>query len=141
MSGKCLCGEVSFKLKDNVPNLYQCHCSLCRKATGAEANAATLVNKANLVWVSGEKNIKSYEDSTGFRSNFCDKCGSPLPNIVKGTEVYWVPAGLLERANSLKIVAHILTDSKAEWGVISAEGVQYKDLPEIDELIKILHHS
>ena len=30
MQGKCLCGGVRFTLSGEIPNLYQCHCSLCR---------------------------------------------------------------------------------------------------------------
>ena len=42
MKGECLCGEVAFTIDGELPNFYQCHCSLCRKATGAAANAAPL---------------------------------------------------------------------------------------------------
>ena len=40
MKGACLCGKVRFEILGEVPNLYQCHCSECRKATGTSANAA-----------------------------------------------------------------------------------------------------
>ncbi|WP_446685632.1 GFA family protein [Marinobacter arenosus] len=43
MKGECLCGNVKFEIEEEIRNLYQCHCSLCRKATGAAANAATFV--------------------------------------------------------------------------------------------------
>lgn len=42
MKGECLFGSVKFEIDEEIRNLYQCHCSLCRKATGAAANAATL---------------------------------------------------------------------------------------------------
>jgi len=29
MRGKCLCGAIRFELNGVIPNLYQCHCSLC----------------------------------------------------------------------------------------------------------------
>ncbi|PRY63410.1 hypothetical protein B0H98_1085 [Vreelandella songnenensis] len=44
MTGECLCGEVKFEIDGKLPNLYQCHCSLCRKTTGSTANAATFVS-------------------------------------------------------------------------------------------------
>jgi hypothetical protein len=37
MKGECLCGDVEFEIKGDLPNLYQCHCSLCRKVTGSSA--------------------------------------------------------------------------------------------------------
>lgn len=141
MIGKCLCGEVLFEIKGKLPNLYQCHCSLCRKATGSSANAATLINKNNLVWISGRDGVKSYEEAAGFRSNFCKQCGCPVPNVVKGADVYWIPAGLLDDDSGIKVVAHILTGSKAEWDTISDDVVQYKGMPAVEELMGVLNQS
>ncbi|MBY6193073.1 GFA family protein [Marinobacter hydrocarbonoclasticus] len=50
MKGECLCGSVKFEITEEIRNLYQCHCSLCRKATGAAANAATFVNEHAFRW-------------------------------------------------------------------------------------------
>lgn len=46
VKGECLCAEVKFEVDGELPDLYQCHCSLCRKATGSTANAATFVDSA-----------------------------------------------------------------------------------------------
>lgn len=35
MKGECLCGNVKFEIEEEIRNFYQCHCSLCRKVTGA----------------------------------------------------------------------------------------------------------
>ncbi|WP_454106561.1 GFA family protein [Marinobacter sp. MBR-105] len=37
MKGECLCGNVKFAIEEEIRNFYQCHCSLCRKATGWRA--------------------------------------------------------------------------------------------------------
>ena len=79
MKGECLCGSVSFEIEGDLPNLYQCHCSLCRKATGSSANAATLVNEEHFRWLSGQSEIRSFQKPTGYRSDFCSVCGSPVP--------------------------------------------------------------
>lgn len=141
MTGTCLCGEVEFDIKGDIPGLYQCHCSLCRKATGSSANAATLVSKNNLTWLKGEKNITSYEKSTGFRSSFCRKCGSPLPNIVKDTDLYYVPAGLLENVEGLEVVVHIFTQSKAYWDDLPETAAQHESMTALELLSKLMHQS
>ncbi|MEB4591355.1 FMN-binding negative transcriptional regulator [Candidatus Thiothrix sp. Deng01] len=47
MKGSCFCGSIAFEISGEIPDLYQCHCSECRKTTGAAANAAaTLVTVA-----------------------------------------------------------------------------------------------
>ena len=47
MIGKCLCGEVQFEILGDLPNLYQCHCSLCRKVSGSSSNSAMLIEAKN----------------------------------------------------------------------------------------------
>ena len=138
MLGKCLCGVVQFRIEGKTQNFYQCHCSLCRKANGTSSSTATFVSKNYLHWLSGEQSITKYSNETGFRSHFCSICGSPVPNIIKNTELYWVPAGLLEDSEGCEIAAHIYTHSKASWDTISSQSVQYAERPEIEVLNKQL---
>ena len=138
MQGTCLCGAVEFVITGTLPNIYQCHCSLCRKATGAAANAALIVPGNQFQWVSGQACIHSYENESGYRSDFCSKCGSPLPNPLKGTTDYWVPAGLLDGKANLEVAAHLHVGSKATWEVIAAGGVHYQDAPDLDRLHQLL---
>ncbi|WP_336368612.1 GFA family protein [Marinobacter sp. C2H3] len=116
MNGECLCGSVRFRIQGSLPNLYQCHCSLCRKATGAAANAATLVPLEQFTWLAGEALIRSYQKPSGFRSDFCGQCGSPVPNTLRDTPLVWVPAGLLdENANTARVAVHLHQASAAPW--------------------------
>ena len=96
MIGKCLCGEIQFEIKGETPNLLQCHCSLCRKQSGSSANAATFVHESKFAWKSGMDKVTYFKNDTGFSSNFCSICGSPVPNQLRDTDKYWIPAGLLE---------------------------------------------
>jgi hypothetical protein len=138
MQGKCLCGEVEFAVSGMLPNLYQCHCSLCRKATGSAANAALIVPSESFQWVRGQEHIVSYVKDNGYRSDFCSKCGSPLPNPLKGGAEYWIPAGLLEDNANLQIAAHLHVGSKASWDALSSSGVQYQEAPDLESLLKVL---
>lgn len=115
MQGECLCGEVRFEIDGDLPNLYQCHCSLCRKVTGSSANAATLVRLADFRWVSGQDRISSFQKTTGYRSDFCSVCGSPVPNQLRNTDLVWVPAGLLEGDFESEISVHLHRSSSASW--------------------------
>jgi hypothetical protein len=141
MIGKCLCGEIRFEITGEIPNLYQCHCSLCRKVTGTSANAATFINQENFNWLSGKDNIRSFIKETGFRSDFCSTCGSPAPNKLRGTSKYWVPAGLLEETEGLEVVEHIYTNSKAQWDLIGDHGTQHEQMPSLEALNKALQRT
>lgn len=135
MRGKCLCGLVEFEVIGTAPKLYQCHCSLCRKQGGSTSNTATIVSARNFQWLSGQECISSWVKDTGFRSDFCSKCGSPVPNPLRSTPYYWVPAGLFESDVQLTISAHFFVGSKASWDVIASPGVQYETMPELSDLL------
>jgi hypothetical protein len=77
----------------------------------------------------------------GFRSDFCAKCGAPVPNPFSNTPYFWIPAGLLEEDEKLEIVAHLCVASKASWDVIGSQGVRYEDVPDLPELFSLLHSS
>ena len=140
MLGQCLCGTVRFEIIDFVPVLYQCHCSLCRKQGGSTSNTSTMVATKNFRWIAGQDVISSWTKDTGFRSDFCATCGSPVPNPVRsGTAYVWVPAGLLEDDPRLSIGVHLHTGSRAPWDAIGAPGVQFESFPGAAEFLALLH--
>ena len=140
MKGKCLCGQVEFELINKVSNIYQCHCSLCRKATGTSFCSAIVVGLNDLRWTKGKDNIGSYTKENGFRSDFCKNCGSPVPNKMNIGDYIWVPAGLLEGPIDSRVVAHIHTDSRATWDVASNDSIIFSRNPDdIDEFMRMLN--
>ena len=129
MRGNCLCGAVKFEIAGEVPRLYQFHCSLCRKQSGSTSNSALLIESENFRWLDGEDTISSYSKESGFRSDFCSRCGSPVPNPLRRTKYVWVPSGLLDGSIPPKVGAHLCVGSKASWDAIPEEGVQFEHLP------------
>lgn len=115
MNGECLCGGVKFEIEGELPNLYQCHCSLCRKATGSTSNTATFVKTGSFHWLSGQSKISSFQKPTGYRNDFCSVCGSLVPNNLRGTDLMWVPAGLLNGETASQISIHLHLSSSASW--------------------------
>ena len=140
MKGKCLCGKVQFELLGDIPNLYQCHCSLCRKVSGSSSNSAMRIASERFKWSKGKQEVSSYQTPSGFISNFCSTCGSPVPNIRASGDDYWVPVGLLEEqaGDKIAVAAHLFVDSKAAWDFISHASVQFEEMPESEILNKIL---
>ena len=136
--GKCLCGQIKFEISGPFPGIYQCHCSLCRRATGSASNAALIVRRENFLWTRGREHIRSYR-AENYRSDFCSRCDSPVPNPLADRPEYWVPAGSLEDHADLEVAAHLHTASKAGWDAIAPKGAQYREAPELDGLIEMLH--
>jgi len=138
MQGKCLCGEVQFALSGELPDLYQCHCSLCRKVSGSSSNAAFRIDLAQLSWIEGEELVQNYESDTGYKSHFCSRCGSPLPNLTANDSAWWVPVGLLEAGEELQVGAHLFVGSRAPWDVIADSGEHFDEMPDAEALADLL---
>ncbi len=138
--GSCLCGSIEFIITDIGNNIYQCHCSLCRKQGGSASNTGTVVPLNNLQWTKGKANIRSWVKDSGFRSDFCSICGSPVPNQLRGFDYYWIPVGTLDDG-PFNIVANIHTASKATWGVVAPTGKQFETMPNFEEFISILRNN
>jgi len=129
MKGKCLCGEVQFQIIDEIPNLYQCHCSLCQKTTGSSSCSSFVVGVDGIKWICGKKNITSFTNGNGFQSDFCSRCGSPVPNKMNIGEYMWVPAGLIDGNLGVAIAAQIHLNSKASWEIDLKDQTIYPDSP------------
>jgi len=140
MRGKCLCGEVQFALSGELPDLYQCHCSLCRKVSGSSANAAFVIDLEQLSWIEGEELVQKYQSDTGYKSHFCSRCGSPLPNLTANDSAWWVPVGLLEYGEGLRVGAHLFVGSRAPWDVIVDSGEHFDEMPDDETLAGLLRH-
>lgn len=127
--GRCLCGAICFEIKKKIEVIYHCHCSLCRKQTGAAANAATLVPLADFVWKQGQDSIQTYQRETGFTTCFCPQCGSPVPNRLREPHFVWIPLGLLDSPILPTKCLHLCLSSQATWAKEKMAEIPYDALP------------
>lgn len=139
LRGSCLCGQVRFEADGPFPWLYQCHCTLCRKQGGSSTNTGLIVAADRFRWIQGEAGIRKWQRATGFRSHFCERCGSPVPNPLRDTGYVWVPSGLLDGDAPLEIGAQLYIASRASWAKLPEGGLQFETAPELGELIAKLH--
>jgi len=59
--------------------------------------------------------VNTFQKQTGYRSDFCSVCGSPVPNKLRDTDLVWVPAGLLGGEIASRIAVHLHMSSAALW--------------------------
>lgn len=128
-TGRCLCGAIRFGLKEKLAPVGFCHCSLCRRTSGAGSNAVLNVRRGRFEWLAGEDNIQTYANETGWKSLFCRTCGSPAPHVLSDGERVLVPAGLLDGDPDLPRSGHIFVGSKARWEVIADDAPQFDEWP------------
>jgi len=55
VKGRCLCGQVQYRVRGQALRFYHCHCQRCRKATGT-GHATNLLSSpcAGIHWLQGE---------------------------------------------------------------------------------------
>ena len=73
--GQCHCGAVKYEMSRDTVHQALCHCSDCRRHSGAPMVAWGLVKKEDLK-VEGE--TREYASSENGRRHFCGECGSSL---------------------------------------------------------------
>jgi hypothetical protein len=141
MIGRCNCNNVNFEVSAHITKLYQCHCKLCQKQSGSTSNTATIIHESDYKWLSGIDSITQWKKDSGFTSDFCNTCGSPVPNRLRNTCFIWIPMGLVENVDA-KVVVDICCDSKAKWDRIPSDASILDGMPEsVDSFIKSLQSS
>jgi len=118
--GSCLCGGVRFEIAKAVGPFEPCHCNRCRKASGSAFTAGLGVEAADYRLLAGAELIASYDapilhTPPPYRSSFCRRCGSPVPNPDPGAEWFEIPAGLLEGDPELRPDKHIFVELRPPW--------------------------
>lgn len=126
--GSCNCGQITFEAEGEVSDVYVCHCSICRRATGSNGIAVVIVANERFRWTSGEENISSWsKPGADWAMSFCRTCGSPLPGA-DDNENMFLPAGLIhEGGERLAVAHHIWVDSRAVWDEIGDAGRQHPE--------------
>jgi len=129
--GSCFCGGVSFEITRAVGPFELCHCGRCRKASGSAFFAWLLVKHEDFQLVRGHDLIKTFaapvrETPPAYCTNFCGRCGSPVPNLSSDSAYVEIPAGLLDDDPQIRPDRHIFVDVKSSWFTIG------DDLPQLD---------
>lgn len=118
LTGTCTCKSIEYTAdpKDVLVTL-NCHCSLCRKLTGASFNTYVGVKSEGFNVTKGEDNIAVYnKPDTTVSKHFCKTCGTPLFNVnPKYGDIKIVYFGSLTEDNGLTPNMNIFCDNKVEW--------------------------
>ncbi len=75
LNASCLCGCVRLTLPDAFLYMGNCHCSECRKFTGADYSSVGGIEQSKVVILAGESEIRYYPKSDETELAFCSHCG------------------------------------------------------------------
>ncbi len=127
LKGSCLCGGIRYEIDAELKAVSNCHCSQCRKASGAAFGTGATIPTASFRFVAGEELLKEWESSPGKRRCFCGRCGSPiLKRNDARPETLRLRLGTLDTDPGVKPSKHIYVRSKAPWVEIN-DGLPQSD--------------
>jgi hypothetical protein len=138
IKGSCLCGGVRFEIEKAAGPFELCHCNRCKKVTGSAFLAGLYVRTKDFRMIAGKELVATFEapilrDPPPYRTFFCRRCGSPLPNPEPKSATLEIPAGLLDDDPGLKADKHIFVELNAPWLEIRDNLPQY----DLKQLIKM----
>jgi hypothetical protein len=128
LAGSCLCGAVQYTVEDSFIYALNCHCSKCRRATGAAFKSFGGIEREKLKIVRGLGELLIFGDEVTHDVH-CSKCGSLLYSQVREGRFVHVTLGTLLQEPSVRPSAHIFVGSKALWFTITDDLPQYQELP------------
>ena len=128
LSGGCLCGVVRYEVEDAFRYSLICHCSQCRRATGAANKPFAGIERQMLRVVAGADAMIIYGGALTHDAR-CGRCGSYLYSIVRDGSWAHVALGSLSDEPTIRPAAHIFVGSKASWELINDGLPQHDGLP------------
>lgn len=124
-SGACLCGRVTFEVRDPGAMGF-CHCTRCQRFSGGPGMVEGEVAASNLKVTSGAELMKTFGEEGFSPMCFCTNCGSSL--YAGGGESYYVSAGSLQGIERLPSY-HMMVAYKAPWDEIGGTAPHYPEWP------------
>ena len=112
--GGCLCGAVRYEATAAPLGAGYCHCSLCRRATGAPIFLGVAFPRESFHLLQGKTRIHA-SSARGIR-HFCSDCGSALFFELLDKPNQWeVLVGSLDNASDIQPSIHVCLSSGVGW--------------------------
>ncbi len=112
--GGCLCGAVRYRSTTPPVRGVLCHCSMCRKHSGAPVLAFVHFPLESFRWLRGRPT--RHQSSKFAQRGFCSTCGS---TITMHEEVLrdrvQVTVGSLDEPSRVRMDDHVWTEDQISW--------------------------
>lgn len=108
VTGRCLCGAVTYSAQVEKPSVWACHCGMCQRWSGGASMTTPVVD----IKFEGEDKLQFFASSSSVDRGFCSACGSHLSYRSEGT-VNAVCSGTLDDPSGFALEIEIFVDSKA----------------------------
>ena len=131
-SGKCLCGQVSYKSLAKPLLILNCHCEDCRRSTGAVYGTNVMVPEDQLE-IRGEVSKFSHKAKSGntMTKRFCKTCGTLMFGNSSGrTKLVYIRTGTVDQTDIINPVMTVFVDRKISSTTINDGLPQASEMPQ-----------
>ena len=122
LTGACACGETRYRLGSPPMIVHCCHCTSCRRESGAAFAVNAMIESDRLELLAGapETILTPSESGKGQKIARCPACRVALWSHYAGAgeAVSFVRVGTLDDPGSCPPDVHIFTRSKLPWVVL-----------------------
>jgi hypothetical protein len=114
VTGRCYCGKTTFSATNYPYITTYCHCSDCRRLSGAPAAAHCAFTPADLNITPAPHHAAAV--TKGVERWFCEHCGTALAATYDylPDQVY-VPLGVIDQINEISPQFHCHAESMLPW--------------------------
>lgn len=138
--GRCLCGQVRYRVTEAPMTLYACHCTDCQKRSGGAFGLSLWVHQAAVEVTAGEAVLVSAPAPDGRMRHYriCQRCATRLWSEPQSRDVAVIRAGTLDDTSWLRPVAHLWARSAQPWFTFPGGVARYETQPaDMLELVKL----
>jgi hypothetical protein len=127
LAGVCYCGAIHYAVADEFKYAMNCHCSGCRRTTGAAFKSFAGIERGKFAVTQGQDRLLVYgQDVAKAHNAHCGSCGSFLYSLVRDGQYIHVAMGGLADEPTIRPTHHIFVGSKAPWFTITDDLPQYE---------------
>ncbi len=119
VKGSCHCGYLQMVVEqDDLTDVANCHCSICRRSTGGTFVTWATVPKDCLKWVGGTPAVyRATENSQRF---YCPRCGAQMALYTDlAPQTVDVTVSTLDRVDEFPPTREIWVKNKIKWVKLS----------------------
>jgi hypothetical protein len=113
-AGGCFCGAIRYELLSDDYPVINCHCTMCRRASGAPFVSWLVVPEADFRLTTGTPRLR--QSSAHGTRGFCPDCGTQVTCISTAhASIVDITLGSLDAPESLVPGGDIFTDTRLPW--------------------------
>ena len=128
LKGGCYCGAATYEVEDDFAYSLYCHCSGCRRKTGAPYQSIAGIAIEKLRHAAPDAAYLVHGDEAAHDVH-CATCGSLLYASVQNHTRANVAMGTLIDTPGIRPSLHMFVGSKAPWFEITDDLPQFEELP------------